>query len=167
MATQHRNLHPTGWPILFCRPTQEPVSAKANAGKNRERLGKNADEWTGRQDRKSNGSRQKKKRDSKVESNDSTEIPYGGRHQTSPASLRGIINFCSIFNIWYKTIHFRNLIKYLDTIEANVQTSTLTAVNSSWEIPCRHQFIAAVPKTADLLLMAKAWKLCKVPNPSV
>ena len=23
-GTQHGNLHPAGWPILFCRPTQEP-----------------------------------------------------------------------------------------------------------------------------------------------
>ena len=42
-----------------------------------------------RRDRKSNGSRQKNKRgDSKVESDDSPEIP-GGRHQTSAASLQG------------------------------------------------------------------------------
>ena len=42
-----------------------------------------------RQDRESNGSRQKNKRgDSKVESNDSPEIPDRGRHQTSPASPR-------------------------------------------------------------------------------
>ena len=27
------NLHPAGWPILFCGPTQEPVLAKANTGK--------------------------------------------------------------------------------------------------------------------------------------
>ena len=24
MGTQHGNLHPAGWPILFCGPTQEP-----------------------------------------------------------------------------------------------------------------------------------------------
>ena len=24
-GTQHGNLHPTGWPILFCGPTQDPV----------------------------------------------------------------------------------------------------------------------------------------------
>ena len=42
--------------------------------------------------RKSNTkrTRQKNKRgDSKVESNDSPEIPDGGRHQTSPANLQG------------------------------------------------------------------------------
>ena len=31
--TRHGNLHPTGWPILFCGPTQEPVLATANTGK--------------------------------------------------------------------------------------------------------------------------------------
>ena len=46
--TQHGNLHPAGWPILFCGPTQEPVLATANKGKTWERFGKNADEWTGR-----------------------------------------------------------------------------------------------------------------------
>ena len=48
MDTQHRNLHPAGWPILFCGPTQEPVLATANTGKNLERFWKNAGEWTGR-----------------------------------------------------------------------------------------------------------------------
>ena len=37
-----------GEPILFCRLSQEPVLATANAGKNWERFGKNAGEWTGR-----------------------------------------------------------------------------------------------------------------------
>ena len=37
-GTQHGNLHPAGWPILFCRPTQEPVLATANTGKHRERF---------------------------------------------------------------------------------------------------------------------------------
>ena len=32
-STQHGNLHPTGWPILFCRPTQEPVLTTANVTK--------------------------------------------------------------------------------------------------------------------------------------
>ena len=42
-----------------------------------------------RSDRKSNRGKQKNKRgDSKVESNDSTEIPDRGKHQTSPASIR-------------------------------------------------------------------------------
>ena len=33
-GTQHENLYPTGWPILVCGPTQEPVLATANTGKN-------------------------------------------------------------------------------------------------------------------------------------
>ena len=37
-GTQHKNLHPAGWPILFCGPTQEPVLAKASTGKNPERF---------------------------------------------------------------------------------------------------------------------------------
>ena len=65
-------------------------------------LTKNTEEFSGksqengqktRQDRKSNGSRQKnEKSDSKGESNDSPEIAdrgEGGRHQTSSARLRG------------------------------------------------------------------------------
>ena len=49
-GTQHGNLHPTGWPILFCGPTLEPVLATANAGekKSGEVLEKNAGEWNGR-----------------------------------------------------------------------------------------------------------------------
>ena len=39
-GTQHGNLHPAGWPILLCGPTQEPVLVTANAGKNRERFWK-------------------------------------------------------------------------------------------------------------------------------
>ena len=46
-STQHRNLHPAGWPILFCRPTEEPVLATINKGKTQEIFGKNAGEWTG------------------------------------------------------------------------------------------------------------------------
>ena len=37
----------TGWPVLFCGPTQEPVIATANTGKARERFWKNAGKWTG------------------------------------------------------------------------------------------------------------------------
>ena len=48
MGTQRGNLHPAGWPILFCGPTQELVLATANTGKNQERFWKNAGEWTGR-----------------------------------------------------------------------------------------------------------------------
>ena len=40
VGTQHRNLYPAGWPILFCRPTQELALATANAGKNPERFWK-------------------------------------------------------------------------------------------------------------------------------
>ena len=39
-GTQHGNLHPAGGPISFCGPTQEPVLATANTGKNREVLEK-------------------------------------------------------------------------------------------------------------------------------
>ena len=48
VGTQHGNLAPAKWPILFWGSTQEPVSAAANTGKTRERFWKNADEWTGR-----------------------------------------------------------------------------------------------------------------------
>ena len=37
-GSQHWHLHPAGWPILFCTPTQEPAFATANTGKNRERF---------------------------------------------------------------------------------------------------------------------------------
>ena len=48
-GTQHGNLHPARWSILFCGPTQEPVLAAANTGKKLGRsFGKNAGEWTGR-----------------------------------------------------------------------------------------------------------------------
>ena len=39
-GTQHWKVHPTGWPILFCGPTQEPVSATTNTGKIRKRFWK-------------------------------------------------------------------------------------------------------------------------------
>ena len=46
-GTQHGNLHPAGWPILFCGHTQEPGLATANTGKKNGRgSGKNAGEWT-------------------------------------------------------------------------------------------------------------------------
>ena len=32
-GSQHGNLHPAGWPILFCGPTLKPVVATANTGK--------------------------------------------------------------------------------------------------------------------------------------
>ena len=47
-GTQHGNLYPAGWPILFCGPAQEPVLATANTEKKIVRgFGKNAGEWTG------------------------------------------------------------------------------------------------------------------------
>ena len=39
-GTQHRNLHPARWLILFRRPTQEPVLATANTGKTWEKFWK-------------------------------------------------------------------------------------------------------------------------------
>ena len=52
-GTQHGNLHPAGWPILFCRPTQEPVLATANTGTNREKFLKKCKwmDWKGRNKR--------------------------------------------------------------------------------------------------------------------
>ena len=47
-GTQHGNLHPAGWPILFCGPTQKPCVSRSQHRKNRERFWKNAGEWTGR-----------------------------------------------------------------------------------------------------------------------
>ena len=49
-GAQHRNLHPAEWPNLFCRPTQEPLLATANAGKNWERFWKKCRwmDWEGR-----------------------------------------------------------------------------------------------------------------------
>ena len=47
-STQHGNLHPARWSILFCGLTQEAVLAIANTGKTRDRFEKNAGEWTGR-----------------------------------------------------------------------------------------------------------------------
>ena len=56
--------------------------------------GKSSEEWVSRQkkryDRKNNRTRQKNKRgDSKVDSNDSPEIPDNGETSDIPASLRG------------------------------------------------------------------------------
>ena len=56
-----------------------------------EKVQKNGPAATRKIRQKSNRTRQKNKRgDSKVESNDSPEIPDRGRHQTSPASLREV-----------------------------------------------------------------------------
>ena len=38
MDTQHGNLHPVRWPILFCGPTQEPVLATANTENTQQRF---------------------------------------------------------------------------------------------------------------------------------
>ena len=46
-VTQHGNLHPAGWPILFCGPIQEPCVSHSQHRKNRERFEKNVGEWTG------------------------------------------------------------------------------------------------------------------------
>ena len=48
VGTQHGNLYPAGWPILFCEPIQEAVWATANTWKIRRGFGKNAGDWTGR-----------------------------------------------------------------------------------------------------------------------
>ena len=78
---------------------QEPYEKAYLLTKNIEQFsGKSSGEWTSRQgkkkeDRKSNRTRQKNKRgDSKVESNDSPEIPDRGediRHPGAPVPLRG------------------------------------------------------------------------------
>ena len=49
-STQRGNLHPAGWPILFCGPTQEPVLATANTGKTWERFWKKC-RWMDRKGR--------------------------------------------------------------------------------------------------------------------
>ena len=43
------DLHRAGWPILFCRPSQEPVLATANTAKTCERFWIFLGEWTGRE----------------------------------------------------------------------------------------------------------------------
>ena len=39
-GTQHGNLHPAGWPISFCGPTQEPCVSHSQHRRNRERFWK-------------------------------------------------------------------------------------------------------------------------------
>ena len=39
-GTQHRNLHPAGWPILFCGSTQEPCVSHSQHRKIRQRFWK-------------------------------------------------------------------------------------------------------------------------------
>ena len=53
-GTRHGNLHPTGWPILSCGPTLEPVLATANTRKNRERFWKKC-RWMDRKGRNKQG----------------------------------------------------------------------------------------------------------------
>ena len=49
VGSQRGNLHPAGWPISFCGPTQEPCVSYSQHRKNFGRgFGKNAGEWTGR-----------------------------------------------------------------------------------------------------------------------
>ena len=40
MSTHHGNLHPQGWPILFCRPKQEPRVSHSQHRRNPERFWK-------------------------------------------------------------------------------------------------------------------------------
>ena len=53
-GTQHRNLHPAVWPILFCGPTQEPVLAISNTGKTWEKFWKKC-RWMDRNGRNEQG----------------------------------------------------------------------------------------------------------------
>ena len=49
VGTQYGNLHPAGWPILFCGPTQELYfSHSQRRKKSGDVLQKNEGEWTGR-----------------------------------------------------------------------------------------------------------------------
>ena len=54
VGTQHGNLKSAWWPILFCSPTQEPVLATANTGKNRERFWKKC-RWMDRKGKNKQG----------------------------------------------------------------------------------------------------------------
>ena len=58
-GTQHGKLHPAGWPILFCGPTQEQVLATANAGKKQERFWKKCTwmDWKGRNKKETPGNK--------------------------------------------------------------------------------------------------------------
>ena len=48
VGTLHGNLPLAGWPIWFCRPTQEPCVSHSQHRKLRKGFGKKAGEWTGR-----------------------------------------------------------------------------------------------------------------------
>ena len=50
-GTQHGNLHPAGWPTLFCGPTQEPVLDTANTGKKSEEVFEKMFHWKQVQER--------------------------------------------------------------------------------------------------------------------
>ena len=52
--TQHGSLHPTGWPILFCGPTQEPCISHSQQRRNRERFWKKC-RWMDRNGRYKQG----------------------------------------------------------------------------------------------------------------
>ena len=82
--------------ILFLAAKQEPYKKAYLLTKNIRRIFRKKfrrmDQKAGKKDRKSNRTRQKNKRgDSKVESNDSPEIPDRGEDITSPASCRGVL----------------------------------------------------------------------------
>ena len=49
-GTQPGNLHPAGWPILFCGPTHEPCVSHSQHRRNRERFWKKCEwmDWKGR-----------------------------------------------------------------------------------------------------------------------
>ena len=53
-GTQHGNLHPTGWPIVFCGPTREPELATADTGKKLEEIWKKC-RWMDRKGRNKQG----------------------------------------------------------------------------------------------------------------
>ena len=53
-GTPHRNLHPAGWPILFCGPTQEPRASNSQHRRNRERFWKKC-RWMDRKGRNKQG----------------------------------------------------------------------------------------------------------------
>ena len=53
-GTQHGNLPPAGWPILFCGPTQEPCVSHSQYRKNREKFWKKC-RWMDRKGRNKQG----------------------------------------------------------------------------------------------------------------
>ena len=59
-GTQHGNLHPAGWPILFWGPTQKLVLPTANTGKSQERFWKKC-RWMDREGKNHQGSGEQRK----------------------------------------------------------------------------------------------------------